>query len=234
MSAWLAGLACSVALVVLLAGRLHRRLRDVATTRRIGRRRALDRWLFVRIRTIMDRGRRTRPQVSATSLANLLDDIARRCGSGESIATGFIDAVAASSIADSFAPAVDAISRGATIDESLAAVPTTTSEQRLAVHVLHLCAAQGGAITESLDRAAATLRERDAFAAERRAQAAQARLSAHVLTFIPLGFAVWTLSTSPTVARFLATPIGLCCVGLGVSLNIAGWRLMNRAIGVRT
>ncbi len=234
MIAALADGACGVVLVTLVAGRVRRHLRDRAIRRRIMRRRAVHRRPVTHMLAVVTRRRRRPSPVSATNLAGLLDDIARRCGSGDSMATAFVDALKTSSVATAFEVAIIALSRGATIDESLAAVAATSADQRLAIHVLQLCAAQGGAVTESLDRAAATLREREAMAAERRAQAAQARLSAHVLTLVPLGFAVWTLATSPTVARFLATQIGLGCVGVGVALNIVGWRLMNRAIGART
>lgn len=166
-------------------------------------------------------------------LAALLDDIARRCASGESLRNGFVNALSRSELQPSFAHATHALHGGATIAEALASQPAVPPDQALAVHVLRLCAAQGGNVSVSLDRAAATLRERDTLAHERIAQSAQARLSARVLTLLPVGFSVWTLATTPSVRHFVVTPPGLACVALGLALNLTGWRLMNRVIGAR-
>ena len=56
----------------------------------------------------------------------------------------------------------------------------------LAFTVLRSCARFGGPAAAPLERAAATLRARDAVAAEQQAQSAQARLSARVLTLVPI------------------------------------------------
>ena len=83
-------------------------------------------------------------------------------------------------------------------------------------------------MSESLDRAAATLRDREAVGNERVAQSAQARLSARVLTILPIAFGGWTLLTTPTVQHFFLTPIGVACLLLGLGLNAGGWLLMRR------
>jgi Flp pilus assembly protein TadB len=93
-----------------------------------------------------------------------------------------------------------------------------------------LCAIEGGAVGESLDRCASAMRERSAAVADRRVHAAQARLSAKVLTLVPLGFSAWTLTTDASVRRFATTLVGLCCIACGVALNYAGWQLMRRQI----
>lgn len=177
--------------------------------------------------------RRTGEQVSASLLAALLDDIARRCASGESLRSGFAAALSRSALQPAFAHATRLLHGGASIGEALASQPGGPPDQALAVHVLRLCAAHGGNVSVSLDRAAATLRERDAFARERIAQSAQARLSARVLTFLPVGFSSWTLATTSSVRNFIVTPPGLICLGLGLVLNLTGWRLMNRVVGAR-
>ena len=122
------------------------------------------------------------------------------------------------------------LARGGTVRDALGAVTSRDPDVVLAVHVLDLCALQGGNVSESLDRAAATLRERETARLEREAQSAQARLSARVLTVVPILFAAWTLATSPTVRAFTTTPAGVACAAAGFGANVTGWRWMRRAI----
>ena len=82
--------------------------------------------------------------------------------------------------------------------------------------------------------AAALLRERDTIRAEASAHSAQARLSARVLTAVPLVFASWSTVTSDSFRHSLATPVGSACVALGAVLNLAGWRWMRRVVGGAT
>ncbi len=109
--------------------------------------------------------------------------------------------------------------------------PPPSPEPALGLAVLELAARHGGATAASLDRAASAVRERRAVIAERAVQSAQARLSALVLTLLPIGFAVWTASTDRRVARFLAgSPLGWACLGVGLTLNLAGWAWMRLII----
>lgn len=170
----------------------------------------------------------------AQALATMLDEIARRSASGHSLAAAFAAATAHRSGDDLFRRTNAAMRTGATIDEALAHEQSGHPDTALAVHVLRLCALQGGHVSESLDRAAATLRERHAASQERIAQAAQARLSAKVLTVVPIAFASWTLITSSSVQQFMITPAGVVCAATGIALNLLGWSLMNRAIRGRS
>ena len=104
--------------------------------------------------------------------------------------------------------------------------------QNLNRHALGRCTAHlGGPIAATLDAAAAVLRERDAARAERRAHGAQARLSARVLTIVPLGFAAWSAVTSQqTRAVYLSTAAGAACAAFGLMLNALGWRWINRIL----
>lgn len=167
------------------------------------------------------------------TLAALLDDLARRCASGESMAHAFSVSRTVGAVSPTFDHTTAALQRGATLAEALKNQPThhgNHGDVALVVHVLRLCATEGGNVSESLDRAAATLRDRHAAAQERVAQSAQARLSAKVLTLVPICFASWTLLTSPDVQRFIFTPAGTVCMFLGLFLNLAGWRVMSRII----
>jgi Flp pilus assembly protein TadB len=82
-----------------------------------------------------------------------------------------------------------------------------------------------------LEQAGGVLRERRAWQYERHAQAAQARLSARVLTWLPMAFAAWGIATSGRVrAAYSATPLTVWCTSAGIALNIVGWWWMRRII----
>ena len=170
--------------------------------------------------------RRNRP--SPGVVAALLDQTARHCASGVSLNEAFGTAVEGSSLSTVFADVTAAMMTGESIGTALERVRTDQPDVALATHVLRLCAAQGGAVSESLDRAATTLRERETVAQERIAQSAQARLSARVLTLLPIAFGGWTLLTTATVRHFFLTPIGMACLMVGLGLNAGGWLLMRR------
>jgi tight adherence protein B len=90
----------------------------------------------------------------------------------------------------------------------------------------------GGSAAAALDHAAAVLRERRAVRHERIAQAAMARLSARVLTVVPLVFAAWAATSSRTTRRaYLDSPLGFGAALLGVTLNLSGWWWMRRIVG---
>lgn len=101
----------------------------------------------------------------------------------------------------------------------------------LAVQALACAAAFGGPAAATLDASAAVLRERADVAADIHAQSAQARLSARVLTVVPVGFALWSAVASPRTRAILGSPIGLVSVAVGASLNVAGWWWMRRIVG---
>ena len=67
-------------------------------------------------------------------------------------------------------------------------------------------------------------------AAERRTQSAQARLSAVVMTVLPLAMLGLLLVTSSTTRQAATTPLGLLVIATGAVLNLAGWRWMRRII----
>ena len=176
------------------------------------------------------RRRRAARSGASGDLAALLDAVARRCASGHSLTAALTETMAARGAPPDMASVTDSLHAGAPLAAALATVHTTNADVRLAVHVLWLCATQGGGIAESLDRAAATLRERQAARDERSAHAAQARLSAKVLTVVPMLFATWTTLTTDSVRRFATTVPGFACITGGVALNLAGWSLMQRSI----
>jgi tight adherence protein B len=128
---------------------------------------------------------------------------------------------------------VRAVSRGRTLADALGdlADDGPASATGLVAPVLVACAELGGPAALPLERVAATLHARSAEHAERRANSAQARLSARVLTTVPLGTLALLAVAEPTVRASLTSELGVVCVGLGGVLNLAGWFWMRRLVG---
>ena len=100
---------------------------------------------------------------------------------------------------------------------------------RLAVAALCLGIETGGAQARAVDGVAATLRERLGVAAEVRALAAQARISAVVIGLAPLGFGAFAAATDPRTSQFVFhTAPGLAMLFAGLGLDAVGWFWMNR------
>lgn len=101
----------------------------------------------------------------------------------------------------------------------------------LTAATLCLLAGTGGAAGRALDAAAGALRERAAVAADVRAQAATARLSALVLVALPVGFAAWSTATNPAARRFLfGSALGWSVAGAGLGLDAVGAWWMQRLV----
>lgn len=109
--------------------------------------------------------------------------------------------------------------------------PGSGAEVRLAAAALGLAADAGGEVARSVDRVAATLRERRELQAEVRALATQARASAGVLAVAPLAFTALVASVEPAAAAFLVTtPVGLLCLVGGFGLEAVGAAWMARIL----
>lgn len=176
------------------------------------------------------RAERSRRDVDASAVAALLDRTARQCASGQSLTHSFAESLHASPIAPLFATTSAAIDGGQSVGQALEHQSMSQPNVALAVHAIRLCARQGGNVSESLDRAASTLRDRATASHERHAQSAQARLSAQVLTVLPIGFGGWTIATTQSVQQFVVTPAGLACITAGLTLNVVGWYSMSRIV----
>jgi Flp pilus assembly protein TadB len=161
--------------------------------------------------------------------ATLLEAIARQVRSGTSLTSAFVDET------DPSSPLGDVVTRlaeGGSLADALATMQPTDADLALTVQALSATAHLGGPIAATLDEAAAVLRERAAARAERRAHGSQARLSARVLTVVPLVFAAWNaVASQRTRDVYLSTIAGGTCALCGLALNIAGWRWMRRIIG---
>jgi hypothetical protein len=162
--------------------------------------------------------------------ASLLERLAGDVRTGTSLVNGFLDHGDSST---AFIDATAQLRNGASLCQALAAVDLSDADTALTVQAITAAAALGGPVAATLDEAAAVLRERLAGRAERRAHSAQARLSARVLTVVPLGFAAWSaVSSQRTRDAYLSSSAGAACACAGLVLNIAGWRWMRRIVGV--
>jgi tight adherence protein B len=183
------------------------------------------------------RGRRA-ARVEAT-LPLALETMARTLRTGGSLrqAVGEAAATAPPPLQDDLAAVAGAVAHGAPLTFALdgwvdvCPLPGV----RLAAAALSLGAETGGAQARAIDGVAATIRERLGAAAEVRAQATQARVSAGVIALSPIAFGALASSTDHRTAAFLfRTPVGLALLVAGVGLDALGALWMARLTAVPT
>lgn len=173
---------------------------------------------------------RPRPP-SDDDVADWCDDLARRVRSGESLTMAVLDEPLGGEVAVRIetivGPMRQALRRGVPLVDAVAAPPASSTAVTMAVAVLRACARSGGSAAPTLARTASALRDRSAALTERRAQSAQARLSATVLTVLPGVVLALIVATSASSRSALAGPVGLLTVPLGLTLNALGWWWMR-------
>lgn len=168
----------------------------------------------------------------ATAVAAWCDDLARELRSGTTLRQALTSVAPADAATDSWtAPWRLGLERAQRID---GVVEGAGAHLQLAIAVIAAAAEAGGSAAPAIDRVAATLRQRAADRDERRAQAAQARLSAHVMTAVPLVMLGLLVLSDHDVRAVLATPAGAGCVAAGLALNASGWFWMRRVVGAPT
>ncbi len=182
--------------------------------------------------SVTHRFRRRRPPASADDVAHWCDDLARQCRGGASVTTALTGTAPPS---DPLRAVVGDIEhrtrRGAPLHVAIASAGRTDDPHlRLALDVLTVLARVGGPAARPLDRLAATLRLRSADQLDRAAQSAQARMSARVLTVVPLAALALLCALDPAVRSIVVSPIGAVLVGLGSALSCLGWWWATRII----
>lgn len=180
------------------------------------------------------RSPRTRARADDDHVAAWCEQVARGVRAGHSLGRAVVQAaIDVPAGAGAFQPVIRALSRGRGLAEALdeAVVDNSpSSASGLVVPVLTACAELGGAAALPLERVAATLHARSAERAERRTNSAQARLSARVLSTVPVGVLGLLVVAEPAVRSILATPAGAACVVLGGLFNLTGWCWMRHLI----
>jgi tight adherence protein B len=187
------------------------------------------RWLQPKARAVAMKPTKHRRRRSVTfDYAAMLDSVARQVRSGSSLTSAVIEGIDRDS---PLGPAIESVEAGAPLHDALAAVPAGDPDLALTTQALSATARLGGPVAATLDDSAAVLRERAATRDERRSQSSQARLSARVLTIVPLGFAIWSaLASQRTRDVYMTTVAGALCLASGLVLNVAGWQWMKRIV----
>lgn len=171
----------------------------------------------------VDRRRGTHPMVE------LLERISREVRSGAAMRTALVDALEQDH--DAFPVLRERLSRGGSVLAALDDVSTHSPDERMVVHALQLTAATGGGTADTLDRVVSVLRERQAWRDERHAQAASARLSARMMTVLPIAVALWGVASGPRVREvYASSPAAAVATAVGVGLNLLGWWWMRRLV----
>lgn len=175
-------------------------------------------------------GGRRQPGAEATALAQWCEGVARSVRSGASLGV----AVGETTLPDDHTCRTETVE---TLRAVAAAVrhghrppPAPPGDLALVIAVLTACIDHGGPAAEPLDRAAAVLRGRAHEAAERATQSAQARLSAQVMTLLPMAMLLMLVTTSASVRAVVMTPPALVTIAAGSALNAIGWRWQRRLL----
>lgn len=177
--------------------------------------------------------RRRRQQVDA-QLPAALERLASALRAGAAPGPAFIELADAAPepLGSELRPTALEVRHGAPLATAIdrwAARPEASPAVRLTGAALGLGVEAGGEVARSIDRVAATLRERRELQAEVHALATQARASSGVLALAPVGFTALVATIEPTSVRFLVTtPLGLVCLVAGVALEAAGTAWMAR------
>jgi len=178
------------------------------------------------------RTQRSRPD---DEVAEWCEQVARSVRAGSSLASAVAQTgTDLPGAGAAFQPAVRALRRGRGFADAFGEIDEAAdpaSAVGLVIPVLTACAELGGPAAMPLDRVAATLHARSAERAERRTSSAQARLSARVLTTVPVGVLALLAVVEPAVRGSLTSGAGIACVLVGGAFNVAGWCWMRHLIG---
>ena len=176
----------------------------------------------------------TTPSLTQPAITDFLDAIARDVRSGFSLASSFVQCSDQQSDETHWSqPVAQQCLRGVVLADALVecALPTWTPEIRFASRTLAVASAGGAGVAPALEHSASVLREQQALMLDRDVQAAQAQLSTKVLTWLPIAVFAWITITDPIARMFLlSTPVGMCCVATGITLNVSGRKWMSHVV----
>ena len=183
---------------------------------------------------LVDAARRWRGRSEqADAIPQALELTARALRAGASVLTA-LDGVAAELPETGLRPVVDRVRGGLSLSDALDDWVAGAPDRRTAAALLVLGHTSGAAMAASLDRAAASLRQRQALGDEIRALTSQTRTSGMVVAAAPAGFAVIvTLVDTDAMSGLLATPVGLLALLAGLALEGLGlWWMARLSRGV--
>jgi tight adherence protein B len=178
--------------------------------------------------------RRTSARIEPAELAAWCDSLARALRGGATLRHALCTVPPPASVEARLAPTLLALERGASVVAAFSNVDVRSPDLDLVLVVVRACAEHGGEGAEPIDRAAAALRQRAALAGERRTNSAQARMSALVMTCLPLAMLALLALTSRSVRAASTSPAGSVAIAFGAMLNLTGWVWMRRLIARAT
>jgi Flp pilus assembly protein TadB len=155
--------------------------------------------------------------------AIVLDAIAAHVRSGHSVRDAYTTAMR------STAASGRALSSGTSLAE-VSKLTSTDPDETVALQTLVVAMTLGGPVAAVLQSGAMLLRERATIRADAIAHAAQARLSARVLTAVPLLFAGGSTLTSRSFRSAIASGPGAVAIAIGLLTNVVGWWWMRRIV----
>ncbi|MFZ9629243.1 MAG: type II secretion system F family protein [Ilumatobacteraceae bacterium] len=187
----------------------------------------------VRVRPLLAPGRgrhRTAPRTADVTVspdaavwAQFLDAVASEVRSGTSLAESWVEAARRRPVTGR------AVAPGRSLAASLA-LDTDDRDESVVLQVAGAATVLGGPVAATLDAGAVLLRERAAARADAAAHSAQARLSARVMTAVPLVFAGWSALSSASFRSAVTSPAGAVSIVIGAGLNAGGWRWMRAVV----
>ena len=166
-------------------------------------------------------------------VAQALELAARALRSGASLLTA-LDAVAAELPEAGLGEVARRVRGGFSLRAALDRWAGAAAPRQAGAAVLVLGHASGAAMAASLDRAAASLRQRRALGDEIRALTAQTRASAMVVALAPAGFAAIVAGVDPdALSMLLTTAVGLVSLAAGRALEgLGSWWMRRLCRGV--
>jgi len=164
---------------------------------------------------------------STPDVIDLLDALASDVRSGTTLRAALESVATASDSAPSRAAV--AVTLRATV-EGRTAGPPSVPALAIAAQAIGAALALGGSQARALDTAASLLRERHAIDLERHAHSSQARLSAKVMTVVPIAFTTWVLLTNDSARHAASSTLGASALAAGAFLNAVGWLWMRRIV----
>ena len=162
------------------------------------------------------------------AIPQALELTARALRSGASVLTA-LDTVATEIPETGWREVVGRVRGGLSLTEALDGWVGHQPERQTAAALLVLGHRSGAAMAASLDRAAASLRQRRALGDEIRALTSQTRTSGTVVAAAPAGFAAVIAVADPgALGALLATPVGVLSLVIGLVLEGLGVWWMGR------
>ena len=164
----------------------------------------------------------------ADAIPSALELTARALRSGASV-LGALDRAATELPETGLGQVVQRVRSGLSLAEALDGWVDGQRDRQTAAALLALGHSTGAAMAASLDRAAASLRQRRALGDEVRALTSQTRASGLVVAAAPAGFALIVAAVDHNALRALvSTPVGVMSLVAGLVLEVLGIWWMGR------